>query len=131
MRSVTEQKIMKKIALIATFAMTGCVSYPQYEELKATPPNKTITVPARLACLYQKGLEHVTSRSNATEPIPTGYINESQGYAWFRQPLTLVMLQGKNSGSTQVSRHQTDSAQLFGQGNNLVDYLAGNPCTNP
>ena len=118
---------MKILALIAAIALTGCVSYPQYEELKATSSNKTITVQAPLACLYQKGLEHVASRSNATEPVPTSYINESQGYAWFRQPLTLVMLTTKGD-STEVSRHQTGSGQLFGQGNNLIDFLAGNPC---
>ncbi|MCO5400751.1 hypothetical protein [Ralstonia soli] len=120
---------MRKTAfLLAALATSGCATYPQYEELKAAPSNKTITVPAPLACLYQKGLEHVTSRSNATEPVPTGYINERQGYAWFRQPLTLVMLTD-TAGATLVERHQTDSAALFGQGDNLIAYLMANPCS--
>lgn len=114
-------------SILAAMVVSGCVSYPQYEELKAAQANKMVTVPAPLTCLYQKGLEHVTSRSNATEPVATGYINEKQGYAWFRQPLTLVMLKATGD-STEVSRHQTDSGQLFGQGGDLMDYLAGNPC---
>jgi len=79
-------------------------------------------------CLYEKAVEQITSRVWMSEPKPDGYINQQRGYAWFRQPLTIVSLKTDGPTSTRITRQQTPSANTFGQGDYLMDFLASNPC---
>lgn len=108
-------------------AITGCAT-PQLSELKAISPNEEFIVQAPLNCLYDKGVEHVSSYIGMAEPQFTWYVNSNYSYAWFRQPLTLVELQAKSERATQVRRSQTASAEAFGQGNDLIEFLKANPC---
>jgi hypothetical protein len=62
------------------------------------------------------------------EPKMTGFINGSGGYAWFRQPLTLIRLQSLGDHSTKVTRQQHGSAEALGQGSDMLVFLKGNPC---
>ena len=112
---------------VVMVALTGC-AIPQISELQAISPNEEFVVQAPLNCLYEKGIEHVSSYIGMTEPRFTWYINLNQSYAWFRQPLTLVELHTKTEGATQVRRSQTASAEGFGQGTDLVEFLKTNPC---
>lgn len=105
----------------------GCAT-PQIGELKAISPNEEFIVYASLDCLYDKGVEHVSSYIGMSEPRFTWYVNSSYSYGWFRQPLTLVELRAKSENSTQIRRSQTVSASAFGQGDDLIKFLKDNPC---
>jgi hypothetical protein len=122
---------MVKSCLLLCFvvfaSLTAC-AIPKIQELRSTPPNERFAVQAPLGCLYDKGVEHVSSYIGMTEPKFTWYFDPSRHYAWFRQPLTLVELEAKSSHVTEVRRAQTPSAQSFGQGDELVKFLKANPC---
>jgi hypothetical protein len=92
------------------------------------PPNAQFVVPAPLICLYNSGVEHVSSYIGMTEPRFTWYLDATQQYAWFRQPLTLIELEAKSTTGTEIRRLQTASASALGQGNTLLQYLRANPC---
>lgn len=115
------------IFLVFSLLMSTC-AIPQIQELRSTPPNDQFTVHAPLGCLYDKGVEHVSSYIGISEPKFTWYLDPDHQYAWFRQPLTLVELKGKPDNVTEVRRFQTPSAQSFGQGDELIRFLKSNPC---
>ena len=70
----------------------------------------------------------MTSKIWMGEPKPDGYLNQEQGYGWFRQPLTILMLKAEGANATSITRQQTPSAAGFGQGKYLMKYFASNPC---
>jgi hypothetical protein len=65
--------------------LSGC-AIPQIDELRSMPPNAQFVVPVPLICLYNSGVEHVSSYIGMTEPRFTWYLDATQRYAWFRQP---------------------------------------------
>ena len=95
------------LSFVLIVAMTGCAT-PQVSELRAIYPNEEFTVPAPLDCLYDKGVEHVSTYIGMSELRFTWYVNSNYSYGWFRQPLTLVELQAKSESVTEVRRSQTD-----------------------
>ena len=107
--------------------VSGC-SIPQVQDLRAMPPNERFIIQAPLACLYDRGVEHVSSYIGMNEPRFTWYTDSKNQYAWFRQPLTLVELEKKSNLTTEVRRSQTSSASSFGQANELIEFLKANPC---
>lgn len=110
--------------------LASACAIPQIQELRSTPPNERFTVQAPLQCLYDKGVEHVSSYIGMSEPEFTWYLDPNREYAWFRQPLTLIELKVKPNNTTEVSRSQTPSAQSFGQGEELIKFLKSNPCSD-
>lgn len=108
------------------FGMSGCAM--TQEELTKTQPNAQFIVAADYRCLYEKGAEKAASSLGMTEPKMSGYINPTGGYAWFRQPLTLIRLQSVDDHDTRVTRQQHGSAAALGQGNDMLAYLRANPC---
>ncbi|WP_257820109.1 hypothetical protein [Burkholderia glumae] len=98
------------------------------DELTATEPNETFTVAADYHCLYEKGAERAASSLGMSEPKMSTYINAAGGYAWFRQPLTLIRLQAVGEHATRVTRQQHRSAAILGQGSDMLAYLRANPC---
>ena len=115
------------VSFVFLLLMSAC-AIPQIQELRSTPPNERFTVDAPLGCLYDKGVEHVSSYIGMSEPKFTWYLDPDHQYAWFRQPLTLVELKAKLNNVTEVRRSQTPSAQSFGQGDELIKFLKSNPC---
>lgn len=108
--------------------MAGCAA-PQISELRAIPPTDQIVITATLPCLYEKGVERVSSYLGMSEPKFQSYANGSGTEAWFRQPLTLVELRATAPNETTIFRRQTTSAAAFGQADDLMAYLSKNPCS--
>lgn len=106
--------------------ITGCAM--TQDELAKTQPNAQFIVAADYRCLYEKGAEKAASSLGMAEPKMSRYINVSGGYAWFRQPLTLIRIQSVGDHQTEVTRQQHGSAAVLGQGNDMLNYLRNNPC---
>lgn len=119
---------LKVLVPAAILGLSGCVTAPSYESIQKLPVNRAQLVQAPIDCLFGKGVEMVTSRIWMGEPKPDAYLDQRQGYGWFRQPLTILMLKAEGSNVTRVTRQQTPSATAFGQGDYLIDFFAGNPC---
>ncbi|WP_313065434.1 hypothetical protein [Achromobacter animicus] len=119
---------LKALIPATALSLSGCVTAPSYEEIQRLPINRTELVHAPLDCLFEKGVQTVTSRVWMSEPKPDGYLNQKQGYGWFRQPLTILMLKAEGANTTRITRQQTTSAAGFGQGEYLMQYFASNPC---
>lgn len=117
----------KVICLVACISLSGC-SIPQIEDLRTLPHNSKFQVTGSLDCVYGKGVEQVSSYIGMSEPKFTWFISEGKQYAWFRQPLTIVELRTVGVNVTEVQRKQTPSAEIFGQGNDLLIYFKTNPC---
>jgi hypothetical protein len=115
-------------AMCVIFAVVGCAM--TQEELANEQPNAQYIVAADFRCLYEKGAEKAASSLGMTEPKMTGFINSGGGYAWFRQPLTLIRLQSVGERSTLVTRQQHGSAAALRQGSDMLTYLKGNPCAD-
>ena len=115
--------------VLGTLLVTSC-AIPKIDELRSMPSNEQFTVNASMECLYNKGVEHVSSYIGMNEPKFTWYTDSSHRYSWFRQPLTLIEMKAKGDNEIVVERFQTSSAESFGQGNDLVEYLKLNPCGN-
>lgn len=120
--------LIKVLVPPAILSFSGCITAPSYEDIQRLPVNRSELVRAPLDCLFEKGLEKVTSKIWLGEPKPDGYLNQKQGDGWFRQPLTILMLKTEGANATRVTRQQTPSAAGFGQGDYLMDYFASNPC---
>lgn len=119
--------VAKSVALLLVLsAVTGCAMTQQ--ELAHEQPNAKFVVTAEFGCLYEKGAERAASSLGMSEPKMSGYISSNGGYAWFRQPLTLIMLRSKGAGSTEITRQQHGSAAVLGQGEDMLAYLKSNPC---
>jgi len=129
---IFKKEVSLKIKLISmliavSFIFTGC-SIPSIKKLRSSSPNEKFTVAASIECLYAEGIEHVSSYIGLSEPKFEWYLDRSRSYAWFRQPLTLIELHAIKAKETVVTRKQTASAETFGQGNDLIEYLHSNPC---
>lgn len=109
--------------------LISACAVPRIQELRSIPPNEQFIIQAPIECLYDKGVEHVSSYIGMTEPKFTWYFDQNHKYAWFRQPLTLVELEAKTDNVTEVRRSQTSSAHSFGQGDQLIEFLKSDPCT--
>ena len=119
---------IKVLVPLAILSLSGCITAPSYDEIQRLPVNRTELVQAPLDCLFERGVEQVTSKVWMGEPKPDGYFNQKRGYAWFRQPLTILLLKPEGPSTTSITRQQTPSAAGFGQGDFLMDYFASNPC---
>ena len=115
------------LVFVISVFMSSC-AVPQIQDLRSIPPNKRFVVHAPLGCLYNQGVEHVSSYLGMNEPKFSWYLALDHQYAWFRQPLTLIELKAKSDRVTEVRRSQTPSAQGFGQGDDLIEFLKSNPC---
>jgi hypothetical protein len=120
------------IAFLATVTavaagIAGCAA-PQISELRSMQPNADFVTPGTVDCLFQAGVEHVSSYLGQTEPRFVWQKEASGDSAWFRQPLTLIELRPQSSASTQVRRFQTPTAEALGQGNELLAFLRASPC---
>ncbi|WP_124094742.1 hypothetical protein [Burkholderia gladioli] len=113
------------IVLLA-FGIAGCAM--NQEELAKLQPNANFIVAADYRCLYERGSEKAASSLGMTEPKMSGFINVSGGYAWFRQPLTLINLKSVGEHETEVTRYQPGSAAVLGQGNDMLRFLREDPC---
>jgi hypothetical protein len=111
---------------LMAIGITGCAMTQQ--ELLDVQPNAHFVVPADYRCLYEKGSEKAASSLGLTEPKMNGYINATGGYAWFRQPLTLIRLKSLGDHETEVTRQQHGSAAALGQGSDMLAFLRENPC---
>jgi hypothetical protein len=118
----------KVLVPAAILGLGGCVTAPSYEDIQKLPANRVELVEAPIDCLFEKGVQTVTSKIWMGEPKPDGYLNQKQGYGWFRQPLTILMLKAEGANTTRITRQQTPSAAGFGQGEYLMEYFASNPC---
>jgi hypothetical protein len=119
-----------KIGVALGLALVTASCAMTQEELTQEPPNARFVVAADLSCLYEKGAEKAASSLGMTEPKMSSYINASAGYAWFRQPLTLIRLRGMGGRSTEITRQQYGTAAALGQGSDMLAYLKANPCAS-
>jgi len=117
-----------RVVAYMSLAFLAACSVPKIQELRAIPPNEKFIIQAPLNCLYNMGVEHVSTYIGMTEPPFTWHLDPNQQHAWFRQPLTLVSLKAKSENTTEVSRSQTSAAANFSQGSQLIEYLRANPC---
>jgi hypothetical protein len=117
------------LSITLVSALLSACAVPQTSELRSQPANAQLQVNASIECLYNKGVERVSSYSGMSEPRFTWYMDATRTSAWFRQPLTLVELRSLSPGITEVRRSQTSSASAFGQGNDLLAFLQSNPCS--
>lgn len=120
----------KCIVLCVGMAIIFSACAPTIQELRSTAPIAHFNIKASYECLYNKGVEHVTSQLPLMEPRFDYHIDSAGGVAWFRQPLTIIEIRRMSDKESSITLQQTPSAEAFGQGQKLIQFLKSNPCSS-